>query len=67
MPEMVEKDALILTQWQVVPTPNHDGIVLILYGDAAGEPAEIATVVMHPDAADMLAEDLFDARVALIA
>ena len=68
MPEMVEKDALILTQYQVVPTPNRDGVVLILYGDdAAGQLAEIATVVMHPDAADALAEALFDARVALIA
>src|SRR5262245_43853753 len=51
--EAIEKDAVILTRYQIYLTQAHDGILLTLYGDdSAGNAREIATVVMHPNGAE---------------
>ena len=43
--EAIEKDAVVLTRYEIYLTQAHDGILLTLYGDdSAGNAREIATV-----------------------
>jgi hypothetical protein len=58
---MTGVDALPLTAFNVGTEKGGSRIVLTLYGDdAAGAKVEIATVIMHPDAAGQLADALLD-------
>ena len=60
----IEKDAVILTRYQICLTKAHDGIVLTLYGDdSAGNAREIATVIMHPNGAEEIANQLLHAQL----
>ena len=62
--ETIDKDAVVLTQYQICLTQAHDGIVLTLYGDdSAGNAREIATVVMHPNGAEEIANQLLHAQL----
>ena len=62
--EVIEKDAVVLTRYQIYLTQAHDGILLTLYGDdSAGNAREIATVVMHPNGAEEIANQLLHAQL----
>jgi hypothetical protein len=64
--EAIEKDAVVLTRYQIYLTQAHDGILLTLYGDdSAGNAREIATVVMHPNGAEEIANQLLHAQLRL--
>lgn len=55
MSEKREVEAAVLNSFKVEHLTDKTGIVLTLYQDDA---IEIATVVMHPDAAGLLADEL---------
>ena len=62
--EVIEKDAVVLTRYQIYLTQAHDGILLTLYcDDSAGNAREIATVVMHPNGAEEIANQLLHAQL----
>jgi hypothetical protein len=62
--EAIEKDAVVLIRYEIFLTQAHDGILLTLYGDdSAGNAREIATVIMHPNAAEEIANQLLHAQL----